>query len=133
MTLFTSMDVLPYTVTCAVWDVFLVDGWKAIFRVALALLSIAEPELLTEDFGVIVRYLNTYPRHRVPSPRQLLRLAHSFKVTNRWVAAPAAVNCCRVALSVRHCAGCCWSWRRGTARRTLACWTLWSTRTSRRC
>ena len=83
MTLFTSMDVLPYKVTCAVWDLFLVDGWKTIFRVALALLSIAQTELLTEEFPVIVRYLNTFPRNRVPSARDLLQLARTFKVTNR--------------------------------------------------
>jgi ecotropic viral integration site 5 protein len=85
MTLFTSMDVLPYNVTCAVWDLFLVDGWKAVFRVALALLSLAEKDLLTEEFGIIVRYLNTFPRSKIPPARELLRLANSFKVTNGCV------------------------------------------------
>ncbi len=84
MTLFTSMDVLPYHVTCVVWDAFMVDGWKTIFRVVLALLSIAEPVLLIEEFAVIVRYLNTFPRASIPAPRALLRLARSFKVTNRY-------------------------------------------------
>jgi hypothetical protein len=38
MTLFSSMDILPYEHTCYVWDLFFVDGWKVLFRVALALL-----------------------------------------------------------------------------------------------
>lgn len=82
MTLFSSMDILPYEHTCYVWDLFFVDGWKVLFRVALALLSLVADELLHADFAVIVRFLNTFPRHRVPSVPKLLRLARSFKVTN---------------------------------------------------
>jgi hypothetical protein len=40
-------------------------------------------ELLQADFSVIVKFLNTFPKHRVPSVNKLLRIAHSFKVTNR--------------------------------------------------
>ncbi len=34
---------MPYVV--AVWDVFLVDGWKALFRVVLALLDCVAADL----------------------------------------------------------------------------------------
>lgn len=39
MTLFSSHDALPQDSVRAVWDLFLVDGWKAVFRVILAILD----------------------------------------------------------------------------------------------
>ena len=130
MTMYASMDILPYEHICYVWDLFFVDGWKVLFRVALALLryrsfcwpysvwmslflspspslsscvlcwacfgdrnfrrfrpdvvdSLVAEELLQADFPVIVKFLNTFPKHRVPSVSKLLRTAQSFKVTNR--------------------------------------------------
>jgi hypothetical protein len=146
MTLFTSMDVLPYSATVVVWDVFLVDGWKTIFRVVLALLAIAEPVLLIEEFAVIVRYLNTFPRSSIPSPRALLRAARSFKVTNRcrlvfyslarcfacvstqFCLIAAAVNLhadvcvsCPLIPGLRVASGNCLHWKHATRSRTLAC------------
>ncbi len=38
MTIYASMDILPYEHICYVWDLFFVDGWKVLFRIALALL-----------------------------------------------------------------------------------------------
>ena len=40
MTLFASHDALPDATVRAVWDLFLVDGWKAIFRVILVILDV---------------------------------------------------------------------------------------------
>ena len=39
MTLFTSLDTLPLSTVVAFWDLFLIDGWKALHRFALAILS----------------------------------------------------------------------------------------------
>jgi hypothetical protein len=85
MTLFAALDVLPVEHMCVVWDMFFVDGWKAMFRVALALLEAVADDLLNCDFSVIVKCLNTYPPRRVPSIPKLLSAACSFKVTNRCV------------------------------------------------
>ncbi len=83
MTIFSAMDVLSYEHTCAVWDLFFVDGWKALFRVALAMLAAVEDVLVYADFGAIVRFLNTYPRNRVPEVPTLIANAMGFKVTNK--------------------------------------------------
>ena len=83
MTVFSAMDVLSYDHACAVLDLFLVDGWKALFRVSLAMLAAVEDVLLYTDFGTIVRYLNTYPRNRVPDVPTLISSAMAFKVTNK--------------------------------------------------
>ena len=40
MTLFSSHDALPQKSVRRVWDLFLVDGWKAVFRVILAILDV---------------------------------------------------------------------------------------------
>ena len=40
----------PFSVVTRAWDMFLVEGWKAIFRVALALMHLHERSLLAADF-----------------------------------------------------------------------------------
>ena len=110
MTLFSAMDVLSYEHACAVWDLFFVDGWKALFRVSLAMLAAVEDVLVTSDFGTIVRFLNTYPRHRVPDVSTLIANAMRFKVTNkyvrRWVVMCAEMCVC-ASVCVRMCL-CMW-------------------------
>ena len=36
----------PFPVVVRVWDAFLCEGWKVVFRVALAALKLAEPDLV---------------------------------------------------------------------------------------
>lgn len=47
MTLFACF--LPYEVLAPIFDMFMMDGWKAIFRVGIALLRDMEPLLLQMD------------------------------------------------------------------------------------
>lgn len=54
MTVFATSDMMELDTTCAVWDLFLVDGWKAVFRVALALLSGIQVSLLAREIVTLM-------------------------------------------------------------------------------
>jgi len=52
----------PMSTTVRVWDMFLKDGIKAVFRVALAMLSLLQKKLLEKhDYGEILNILQTAP------------------------------------------------------------------------
>lgn len=87
LTLFSSGDVLPVPGYAApVLGAALLEGWKGVHRVALALLAAVEPDLLRTDFGGALQRLHTLPPHRLPpSPPALLRRAGRVKVTRRML------------------------------------------------
>jgi len=59
VTLYTSS--FPFDLVSRVWDSFLVEGWKVIYRVMLGLLKHAEPTLLQMPFEQILMFLRDYP------------------------------------------------------------------------
>jgi hypothetical protein len=60
-----------------VWDIFLQQGWKIIFRVALALLKHSEPLLLKMDMEKIMYYLRDLPS--AIDATNILTMAHRIK------------------------------------------------------
>jgi len=84
MTLFTYRAI-PLSCTARIWDVFLVDGWKAVHRVALAILYLSQDTLLTLEFEDAIRYLKNFPDQGIFIPEILLAEARHFKVTNRML------------------------------------------------
>jgi hypothetical protein len=84
MTCFSSIETLPLPYVVALWDVFLLDGWKALFRVIVALLESVSQDLCMGDFAIIVQFLHKFPLHRLPaSPAAMIRRANRFKITTR--------------------------------------------------
>lgn len=83
MTMFSSSDTLPIETVCHIWTLFFLDGWKAMFRVVLALLSHVQDQLLEMDMPNMIEYLHTLPADEVPSVPELFATARKFKVTNR--------------------------------------------------
>ena len=73
---------LPFGLLVKVWDFFFVSGWKVVFRVILALLSLAKEDLVSADSGTITGVLNSMAR-RGMSDESLLKVAFNFKVTKR--------------------------------------------------
>ena len=55
MTVFTST--FPFDLVSVVWDSFIVEGWKPVYRVMLALLELAEPKLLQLDMEGILSHM----------------------------------------------------------------------------
>jgi len=84
MTLFTYRAIPPET-SARIWDMFLSEGWKAIHRAGLAILSISERTLLLYDFEGIIQYLKFFPDQGVFDANLLIAAACDFKVTNRML------------------------------------------------
>jgi len=87
MTLFSY--VLPLTITLRVFDLFLVDGFKALHRVGLAILSCAQNHLMMLESDDILMYLKQFPDSGIflnsldeEDGDTFIQHAMSFKVTN---------------------------------------------------
>lgn len=59
LTLFTYN--FPFEFVTRVWDAFLHEGWKVIYRVALALLKTSQKTLLNSKFEAIMEYFRELP------------------------------------------------------------------------
>ena len=59
LTLYTSS--FPFELVTRVWDCFLAEGWKIVYRVMLALLDDASPDLLKLHFEDILGYFRDLP------------------------------------------------------------------------
>ena len=82
MTLFAN--VLPTRRALAVWDLFFVEGWKVIFRVAMALLIMDEVTLLNMGMEDLMHSLKTLQEDKDIS--DILSVANSLKITNSEIA-----------------------------------------------
>eukprot|EP01064_Diplonema_japonicum_P014751 TRINITY_DN2244_c0_g2_i1.p1 TRINITY_DN2244_c0_g2~~TRINITY_DN2244_c0_g2_i1.p1 ORF type:complete len:342 (+),score=37.38 TRINITY_DN2244_c0_g2_i1:89-1114(+) len=79
MTLFVYL--FPFKLLLRVWDIFLLEGWKLVFRVAMSLLLSAETELLELKMEGILPKLKTL--HENKDPSVLIAEACKIKITNR--------------------------------------------------
>lgn len=69
------VDTIPAETYLYIWDVFLYEGNKVLFRFALAIFKICETEILAqEDYMAINRYLRTMSE-RITDIRQLAQVA----------------------------------------------------------
>jgi TBC1 domain family member 10 len=71
----------PFRFVTRIWDAFLAEGWKVVFRVALAILQRYEPVLLARDFEGIMDFFRTLPERldREVEPDDLMERA--FRLT----------------------------------------------------
>lgn len=51
----------PLELVVRVWDVFLLEGWKVVFRVALALLHIIQPQLMGQSMEAMMETIRELP------------------------------------------------------------------------
>ena len=65
LTVFTSS--FPFEFVLRVWDVFLLEGWSAFFRIAIALLQQFEKKLLSLNFTTTMLFLKN--KEDVPGPQ----------------------------------------------------------------
>merc|ERR1719277_2027143 len=71
----------PFSTVIRVWDIFLAEGVKIIFRIALALLKLNQEMLLSQPFEQILQTLKRAPS-RVESDT-LIQVALSIKLKNK--------------------------------------------------
>ena len=88
LTVYTST--FPFDLVARVWDSFLVEGWKVVYRVMLALLESAQADILALSFENILGYLKDFPS-TVDGPAVMagslrinLKRKHIQKHVNEW-------------------------------------------------
>lgn len=72
----------PFHLALRIWDVFLCEGVKVVFRVGLALLKSCQDELVKLPFEKLIHALRNFPEE-VMDPDTLLPLAYSIKISKR--------------------------------------------------
>lgn len=89
MTVFTST--FRFDLVSRLWDCFLVEGWKVVYRVLLSLLQTAQDELLELDMEDMLTYLRDEFPARVDGQTVMreslgipLRQKHIRKYANEW-------------------------------------------------
>ena len=84
MTLFTRS--FPFDLVTRVWDSFIYDGWKIVFRVMLALLKLAAPALMNESLEGIMRKIHHVPQQIGHDAEKVWRVAFSFRLRRANIA-----------------------------------------------
>eukprot|EP00742_Colponemidia_sp_Colp-10_P002756 GILJ01002946.1.p1 GENE.GILJ01002946.1~~GILJ01002946.1.p1 ORF type:complete len:386 (+),score=35.62 GILJ01002946.1:67-1158(+) len=71
----------PFSIVARVWDIFLAEGVKIIFRIGLALLKLKEDELLTLSFEPLLNLFKTITNDL--DPETLINTALKLKLTTK--------------------------------------------------
>ncbi|KAL7539874.1 hypothetical protein ACHAXR_009684 [Thalassiosira sp. AJA248-18] len=88
LTLYTST--FPFELVARVWDSFLVEGWKVVYRVMLSLLERASKDVLDMRFEDILHYFREFPSSvngqeiMAGSLKISLKRKHIQKHVNEW-------------------------------------------------
>ena len=69
-----------FDVLARIWDIYLLDGEKTIYRFAIAILFKYENALLTDDFDDLMNVMKGM--YKVTDIDQLVKDAFQFKITN---------------------------------------------------
>jgi len=79
MTIFACF--LPYSMMTPIFDMFLLEGWRAVFRIGVALLRVLEPELIRMDMVEMCQYFrDTVRSEKVANEYQLFSAAAGVRV-----------------------------------------------------
>lgn len=74
---------LPFEVALRIWDIYMVEGSKIIFRVALAIFKLNQAEILKREFEGIGDVLNTF--YKTIDADTLIKTALSFKFSKKLI------------------------------------------------
>ncbi|XP_027358966.1 EVI5-like protein isoform X2 [Abrus precatorius] len=72
----------PFHLALRIWDVFLYEGVKIVFKVGLALLQFCHDDLIKLPFEKLIHALKNFPEDAM-NPNTLLPLAYSIKISKR--------------------------------------------------
>ena len=81
MTLFSIY--FPFDTVVRIWDIYLVEGRKTLFRIALAILKINEKELMEAEMEGLFSVLKDYKEN--VDVEKLLKVAFSFTFSKKLV------------------------------------------------
>jgi hypothetical protein len=79
MTIFACF--LPYRMVVPIFDMFMYEGWRSVFKVGTALLKELEPEMLKMEMWEMSMYFREKVRiEGVPKQAELFQLASRIRV-----------------------------------------------------
>ena len=81
LTIFSNY--LPFDVLYNVWDIFILDQWKCIFKFSLILLKIMHDKLIKMDLQEFSQYFKSKNNMSDLSFANLVKFYNSFKITNK--------------------------------------------------
>lgn len=81
MTLFACT--LPYAAIVRIWDIFMVEGRKILYRVSLAIFSMLEKELMKCEIEGVFEALNNLQKDI--DPEELIKKSLSYTFSNSYV------------------------------------------------
>jgi hypothetical protein len=81
ITIFSSY--LPFKTLAQVWDIFLIDKWKAIFKFSLAFLYELYDDLIKMDMNLLSNYFRENSRKIHKNIKVVLYNFKKFKITNK--------------------------------------------------
>eukprot|EP00628_Pelagophyceae_sp_CCMP2097_P018997 CAMPEP_0206836706 /NCGR_PEP_ID=MMETSP0975-20121206/20032_1 /ASSEMBLY_ACC=CAM_ASM_000399 /TAXON_ID=483370 /ORGANISM="non described non described, Strain CCMP2097" /LENGTH=396 /DNA_ID=CAMNT_0054379109 /DNA_START=99 /DNA_END=1290 /DNA_ORIENTATION=- len=79
VTLFSAQ--FPFALVTRVWDAFFAEGWKAVYRVAVAIISAYSNELLLMDFEKLMHWLRLLPE--TIDAEKVLKAADKLKLSQK--------------------------------------------------
>ena len=82
LTVYTSS--FKFDLVTRVWDVFLAEGWKIVYRVMLALLQHASPLLMTLNFEETLAYFRELPNQ--VDANKIMDIAFSIPLRKKHLA-----------------------------------------------
>ncbi len=80
LTIFSSY--LPFDILYKVWDVFIIDKWKAIFKFCLIFLNLMKKDLIKMDLNSFSKYFRNKKFDNV-NFKDIIKYYKHFKVTNK--------------------------------------------------
>ena len=81
MTIFACF--LPYELLPPIFDMFIVEGWKAVFRIGVALMKQLEPFIVNREMTEICEFFRLQVRHeKLFDPLALYECAQTVRVNN---------------------------------------------------
>lgn len=81
MTIFACF--LPYDLLPPIFDMFIVEGWKAVFRIGVALMKQLEPLIINKEMAEICEFFRVQVRHeKLFDPCALFECAQNVRVNN---------------------------------------------------
>ena len=73
----------PFSVLVRIWDMFLLEGMKVVYRIGLAILSIKELELLKMSFEQILTKMKSI--YNEVETENLIKVSLEMKVSNKML------------------------------------------------
>ena len=81
LTIFSSY--LPFETLSVVWDIFLIDKWKAIFKFSLAFLQELNDQLMKMDLNTISMFFRENSRKLHMDSKSVLKRYANFTIMNK--------------------------------------------------